>query len=202
MSQAQEILKMIEEEQWKPITGFEDYYEISSHGKIRSLPRVKIDTLGRKQRVKGRVLKLNIRSQNTKFVHLWVNGKDNCRQVHRLVAEHFIGYSDLPVNHKDRNRLNNHVSNLEYVTSRENTNHWIGCEKKNLRGVTRQGGRYRAKIYKNGKTIHLGYYDCPESAHKAYLNEVIKMEERKYAESAIIQAIEYERNKDNDHTRN
>lgn len=62
-----------------------------------------------------------------KRVHLHHNGKIRKIHVHRLVAEVFLGApkGGMVVNHKDSDRLNNSVENLEWVTQRENVNHYI-----------------------------------------------------------------------------
>ena len=58
-------------------------------------------------------------------VSLFIDGKRTSKNVHRLVAETFIPNPDnLPqINHKDENKLNNHVENLEWVTPSQNANH-------------------------------------------------------------------------------
>ena len=103
-------------EQWKPIAGYEGLYEISDHGRARSLSRV--DRLGR------------IRPGNmltpTGLRHLHVTlSKDGRKQqpaVHRLVADAFIPNPDgLPiVLHWDDNPANNHHSNLRWGSSGSN----------------------------------------------------------------------------------
>lgn len=189
MSDAKIILSLIEEvdpndtdkldEKWVNIEGFEGYFQISNYGRIKSLPRVKIDTLGRNQPVKGRILKWNINKNGYAIAHLFINGKDSAFQVHRLVAKHFIGVSDFPVNHKDRNPLNNHYSNLEYVSPRENTNHWKKS-KFYPKGVRLKDGKYEARICIDGKQISLGKYETPEIAHKVYIQKVKNLGEDKY----------------------
>jgi hypothetical protein len=57
------------------------------------------------------------------MVALTIDGVPTTKYVHRLVAEAFFGKSDLQVNHKDGNRTNNNVENLEYLTQRENLQH-------------------------------------------------------------------------------
>lgn len=51
------------------------------------------------------------------------NGKRTTMSVHRLVAQAFLGKSNLPVNHIDENKLNNDIENLEYTTTKDNNNH-------------------------------------------------------------------------------
>lgn len=72
------------------------------------------------------ILKPQVNPCGYQQLTLYLNGvKTNCR-VHRLVCRYFLGDSeDLQVNHKDGNKLNNHVSNLEWVTSKENHEHAI-----------------------------------------------------------------------------
>ena len=56
-------------------------------------------------------------------VSIRINGKWKNPFVHRLVAEKFLGKSNLPINHKDCNKRNNDISNLEYVTPKQNQVH-------------------------------------------------------------------------------
>lgn len=72
--------------------------------------------------MKGKLLKYNYDKQGYLLVHLCTNGKRKCKKVHRLVAETFIKneYNKIYVNHKDGNKQNNNVSNLEWVTPSEN----------------------------------------------------------------------------------
>ena len=107
-------------EVWKEIEGYEGYYEVSSHGRVRSLDRY-IDTvnvLGEhlQKLYKGRVLKQWYMPKGYAQISL---NKDDIRNnylVHRLVAEAFIPNPDnLPIiNHKDENKANNRADNLEW----------------------------------------------------------------------------------------
>jgi hypothetical protein len=130
---------------WKDIKGYEGRYQISNTGKIRSL-----------------MFPNNTIRPDFKIVKTFDNGhgyekvclcKGNTKQrfyVHRLVATHFIineSNKDV-VNHKDFNRKNNYVSNLEWVTTEENVAYLAGknrrCLKKHKLSVT--GEKY---IYQN-----------------------------------------------------
>lgn len=109
---------------WKDIEGYEGLYQASNKGNIRSL----------NYRRKGisKLLKLREVTKGYLQVVLWKNKKSKCFQVHRLVAEAFIPNPDnLPqVNHKDENKENNKIENLEWCTNEYNHNYGT----RNLRG--------------------------------------------------------------------
>lgn len=100
-------------ENWKPIKGYEGLYEISDTGKVKSL-------------AKGIVLSLNrLTKCGYRKASLSKDGKAKENRIHRLVALHFIPNTDdkETVNHKDGNKLNNHVDNLEWSTRTEQVVH-------------------------------------------------------------------------------
>lgn len=106
-------------EEWKNIDNHPNY-EISNTGKIRSLKNVIGPTkVGRRH--KGSIL--NTMFDQHKYLRIMINGKNY--KIHRLVAQAFIpNHDNKPqINHKDGNRINNHVNNLEWCTNSENTNH-------------------------------------------------------------------------------
>ena len=97
---------------WKPVVGYEGLYEVSNTGLVRSL-----------NNLKGRMLKLTKRKDGYLGVCLYKHCKQETKTVHRLVAETFIpNPNNLKViNHKDENRSNNNVENLEWCTYSYNT---------------------------------------------------------------------------------
>lgn len=101
---------------WKDIKGYEGLYQVSNLGRIKSL--------GNLQNRKEKLLKVNIYNGYC-IVYLYKNNKKKSYLCHRLVAEAFIPNPDnLPqVNHKDENKLNNRVDNLEWCTSKYNVNY-------------------------------------------------------------------------------
>lgn len=110
-------------EVWKDINGYEGLYQVSNLGRVKSLP--KYDRLGRyhKECIKATVDNGN----GYLIVNLKHNGKQQMITVHRLVAEHFITNSEMlpEVNHKDGNKSNNNVNNLEWCTRIDNINHAV-----------------------------------------------------------------------------
>mgnify|MGYP003393297145 CR=1 FL=1 len=131
---------------WKHIPEWEGIYQASSLGRIKSLDKIVKSKTG-KRTVKGRILKLVMRSRDTyRCVSLSDNNCSNLFSVHRLIALSFIpNPNNLPqVNHKDRNKENNSVDNLEWCTASENTIHATGIEIDMIKG---------GKIIKTYRTI-------------------------------------------------
>jgi len=110
---------------WVDIKGFEDTYKISDFGEVFSKDRMCVDSLGRKRFRKGQKINPDIAPNGYYRVTFAKNGKKVQKYLHRLLAEYFIPNPlNLPhVNHKDGNKLNCALDNLEWVTAQENTIH-------------------------------------------------------------------------------
>lgn len=123
-------------EVWKPIVGYETTHMVSNLGRIRSLDRtVKCRDCYRTAR--GRILSVKTTPEGYWQVTLSNGGIDKTHYVHRLVAKAFIpNPNDLPeVNHKDEDKSNNCVDNLEWCTRKYNSryndlNHRIGLKRR------------------------------------------------------------------------
>jgi len=98
---------------WRDIKGYEGHYQVSSTGQVRSLKR------GR------RLMSPAVSCTGYYQVNLYLEGRVKHFYVHRLVAAAFIRQipDGMEVNHKDGDKSNNEVSNLEIVTSEENLRH-------------------------------------------------------------------------------
>lgn len=139
---------------------------------------------------KGRVKTVDFNNmgfeQLFKFCKAWngkyytVRIKYRGHLVHRLVADAFIGQSNLIINHLDNDGFNNCVENLEYVTYRENTSYANG----GATGIVfiKRRQVWEARIRIGDKRITLGDSPDPIIAHQLYLNALKEMgESNKYA---------------------
>ena len=138
-------------EVWRDIRGYEGLYQVSNLGRVKSIPR---------ERTKGGILKPLKDTTGYLSVNLYKNGKIKRYKIHRLVANNF-----LEVNHKDGNKLNNNLSNLEYVTRSQNILHRFRTLKqktyrkyKNTEWDTKEGiNEYHRMYYQKNKKKILEY---------------------------------------------
>ena len=108
-------MERFENEIWEPVIGFEGHYEVSNYGRVKALRRTIYRNDGRVRTMKEKILQL-LDSHGYKSVMLCKEGKGKMYRVHRLVATAFIpNPKGLPIiNHKDENKANNSVENLEW----------------------------------------------------------------------------------------
>ena len=139
---------------WKDIPGYEGIYMVSTFGNIKSLDRYVIKSNGVRQLKHGKLLESQFNQDGYLQCKLCKDGKHKTVRVHRIVASVFIPNPDnLPeVNHKDCNRSNNHIENLEWATHKENvvysTN--LGHYKKPIgKDNWNYGGTKLKKYYEN-----------------------------------------------------
>jgi len=113
------------EEVWRPVPGYEGLYEVSNHGRVRSLDRISRGPGGTTERHMGRLLALSKRIRGGYLeVNLMNDTRRKHRTVHSLVAEAFIGPrpAGMDVMHLDGNRENNRLENIRYGTRKANLN--------------------------------------------------------------------------------
>lgn len=101
-------------EEFKDIEGFEGLYQISNQGRVKSLANDKTK--------KEKILKSGKNKDGYLLINLWKNGKVKNYRVHRLVAQAFLPNPNnlSEVNHKDENKTNNNVNNLEWCDRQYN----------------------------------------------------------------------------------
>lgn len=106
------------EENWRPVAGYDGFYEVSDHGRIRSVERVDM----RGQRRPSQVRKLSLKSTGRLQVSLSRDGVKHSHFVHRIVARAFHGEPPTGTEacHGDGNPTNNRADNLRWGTSSDN----------------------------------------------------------------------------------
>ena len=111
-------------EEWKEIKGYPNYM-VSNKGNLKSLGRWVYKEYRGKRWQREKILKPSVNKDGYLFVGLYKNRKVKYFKVHRLVAEAFISNpNNLPqVNHKDENKQNNCVENLEWCDAKYNNNY-------------------------------------------------------------------------------
>lgn len=104
---------------WRDIDGYEELYQVSNLGNVRSLGN------GKSNNCKEKILKCYKDTSGYPFVRLYKNGVSKSYKTHRLVASEFIpNPNNFPqVNHKDEIKTNNMVDNLEWCTCEYNINY-------------------------------------------------------------------------------
>ena len=145
-----------EKEAWNPVRGYENWYSVSSFGNVRR------EKTGPGARL-GRILRPELSGAGNRKYYRVVLSKNSIKKhifIHRLVYSSFIGPipNQLQINHKDLDKLNNKIGNLECVTAKENQNHArLNREYNILKGedvgnskLTNEDVIYIRKIYKEG----------------------------------------------------
>lgn len=125
-------------EEWRDVVGAEEYYEISNLGRI-------------KNKGTGEILKP---SKTSGYEHIKLcYGIDKEFLIHRLVAEAFIPnpFNFRCVNHKDENKLNNHVDNLEWCTYQYNNTYGKGALQRNSKIIQYDMAGNALKIWESIK---------------------------------------------------
>lgn len=128
----------IADEVWRSVKGFEECYEVSSMGRIRSKRRIRKSKLGSESIVRERIRALCNDQDGYLIVSLYDGPHSTTRAVHRLVAEAFIDNPEnFPqINHIDGDKHNNKVSNLEWCTNEYNIRHSVAIGKRDYSHIS------------------------------------------------------------------
>jgi len=177
------------QEQWRPIKDYEGLYEVSNLGRVKSLP--KYHNCGKKSYMQSeKILKLNKRRDGYLQVMLYKDKKEKTLRIHRLVAQAFIPNPENKpfINHIDCDPSNNCVTNLEWVTQKENIQYAskLGRIPNNFKNVSSEQRRINGKkcskpvISINLVTGEETFFDSQHEAgrqlnlNRAHINDVLK----------------------------
>lgn len=147
----------MDDEQWRTIDGFPEY-EVSSYGNVRSKDRI-VTRKGYPSRIKGVQLK-QFYSRGYMRVALYNGNRSSRKQflVHRLVADAFIPnpLHKEYINHKDENKLNNMVDNLEWCTAKYNSNYGTSIRRRVMHQDWQSIADKQSKtVYQYDKDMHI-----------------------------------------------
>lgn len=153
---------------WKPTPGFEDRYEVSNLGRVRSVAFLQRYLLrnGKEayRQTPAKIIAQQVTNSGYALVHLHRNGERKARTVHSLVAVAFLPGSDRTINHINGDKLDNRLVNLEWASYSDNHRHAVAT------GLNRQAVRVRnpatGQIY---PSISQAAKDCHVSHRTAAL---------------------------------
>ena len=165
-------------ENWKDVKGYEGLYMVSDSGRVKSLRRKSFTG----KQLKEKILKGGVNSSGYLTFGLSKNGKLKTFQAHQLVCVTFLnhapnGYKGLVCDHKNNNRLDNRLVNLQLVTCRENLSKDRKNKTSKYTGVcwVKANSKWQSAIRINGKKKYLGSFNTELEAHKRYQLELSKL---------------------------
>lgn len=149
---------------WKDVIGYEGIYKVSNIGRVMSVK-------------KGLIMKPFFNYHYLQIT-LSKNGKRKKPTIHRLVMEAFVGISDFYIDHKDEDKLNNNINNLEYVEPRENLRRYHEGRRDLPIGVyrdKRSNGRLSVVCNFKEEIHYLGRFDSVDDAVNARIEYMEKI---------------------------
>lgn len=171
-------------EVWKDLKGYEGTYQLSNFGRIKSMSRSFVMKNGGIRSYTEKIMRPSIDKGGYYVVGLWKNSKKSTKRLHKLIAINFMDHvpcgHKLVVNHKNFDKTDNRVLNLEIITQRENANRKHLQSTSKFVGVywDKKSKKWRSTIVIDGKDKNLGSFDCEIKASEAYQNELRKLQIR------------------------
>ena len=159
---------------WKDIEGYEGIYQISNFGNVKSLSRYINNKHNTLSLTKEKIMKLCNDKDGYRLVSLIKNNNAKTCRVHFLVAKAFLKFKNnesYVIDHINNIKGDNRVSNLQYISFRENVSK-DSNNKYNFLGVYKNGKKFSAKIVIDGVRKYLGTFNSPEEANNEYLKNL------------------------------
>lgn len=163
----------MQKEIWKDVPDYEDYYQISNCGRVKSKDRIVKTVFGKGYRTVKGIIKKNLFDGVYYSTSLSKNGKTKSIRIHLLMAITFLNHKPsrkLVVDHINNNQKDNRIENLQIITNRENSSkdkHRYNKTSKYI-GVCKVRDKWISGIRFNGVKENLGTFDTEIEAHKAY----------------------------------
>ena len=157
------------EEQWRDVPGYEDHYQISDSGKIKSV-KYRKEKILKQTLIKGYY-----------GLGLCLEGKRKVLFIHVMIAMAFLDHVPnghvITVDHINGNKTDNRLENIQLLTNRENVSKSTPSYKKSSLpvGVCKFRNKYISSIKENGSKVYLGLFPTPEEAAKAYGEALAKI---------------------------
>lgn len=171
------------EEIWKDIPEYEGLYQVSSLGRVKSLPRIIISKKGGEHIQGGHLLKLTLNNNGYYSFQASKNGKGKTKFIHQQVAMVFLNHKSnghsIVIDHINDDKSDNRVENLQIVTQRFNCRKTQGKYTSQYKGVHyhKRDKVWCSAIMIDGKKIHLGNFHIEEDAGSAYQNALQNLEQ-------------------------
>ena len=179
----------MQNEIWKDVPDYEGLYQVSSIGRVKSLPKEWIAGKGRVRKHNGMIMSLTLKITKSKSsrpyhtVYLMKDKKRKFFSVHQLVAMAFLGHKPcgykLVVDHINNDSLDNRVENLQVTTHRHNASKDIKNKTSKYTGVSwnKQANKWECCYRIGFKKHHIGLFTDEYDAHLAYqkaLSQILK----------------------------
>lgn len=161
---------------WKDIPEYEELYQVSNLGRIRSLPKEWIAGKGATHKHNGKILKLCQDKSGYLVTKFTKNLTSKTIKVHQIVAIAFLGHKpnkyEMVIDHKNDIKTDNRVENLQIVTQRFNACKTQGKYASKYKGVCydKRFNSWYARYKLNGKQKYIGNFKNEYDAHLAYQN--------------------------------
>jgi hypothetical protein len=171
----QNAVEQIEDvEEWRVIAGY-DNYSVSNLGRVRN------DT-------SHRILRPQVGTNGYYQLNLRREGRTSHKSIHKLVATAFLGDSEgRDVNHKDRNRLNNNLSNLEYCSRSENLQNRSSYNGRVSEYVNSLSPNAEPYTHHNGFALKSGYWRDGDDYYRKVSNGYRKVATSPHGRKIMIQ---------------